>query len=76
MSPAPGLQDCLGGNSRTALIINVSPSSANEDETRSSLRFGATASQVVMHVAPAALLPPSVLAHKASGLMGNGGRGW
>lgn len=33
------LQDCLGGNSRTSLIVNVSPSSANEDETRSSLRF-------------------------------------
>ena len=40
------LQDGLGGNSQTALVINVSPSSYNREETRSSLRFGATARRI------------------------------
>lgn len=35
------LQESLGGNSRTTVIINCSPSSYNEAETLSSLRFGA-----------------------------------
>ena len=35
------LQESLGGNSRTTLIINCSPSSFNEAETLSTLRFGA-----------------------------------
>ncbi len=34
------LQESLGGNSRTTLIINCSPSSYNEAETLSTLRFG------------------------------------
>lgn len=34
------LQESLGGNARTALIINVSPSSYNTAETLSTLRFG------------------------------------
>ena len=34
------LQDSLGGNSKTALIITCSPSPWNESETMSTLRFG------------------------------------
>ncbi|RIA79335.1 kinesin heavy chain [Glomus cerebriforme] len=34
------LQESLGGNSRTILIINCSPSSFNETETLSTLKFG------------------------------------
>ena len=34
------LQESLGGNSKTCLIINCSPSLSNEDETLSTLRFG------------------------------------
>ena len=34
------LQESLGGNSRTTLIINCSPSSYNDSETVSTLRFG------------------------------------
>jgi kinesin family protein 5 len=34
------LQESLGGNSLTSLIVNVSPSSYNETETITSLRFG------------------------------------
>jgi kinesin family protein 5 len=34
------LQESLGGNSRTTLIINCSPSSFNYSETMSTLRFG------------------------------------
>ena len=41
------VQDCLGGNSRTALIVCCSPSSDNAAETLSSLRFGARAKGVV-----------------------------
>ncbi|EIE18687.1 P-loop containing nucleoside triphosphate hydrolase protein [Coccomyxa subellipsoidea C-169] len=41
------LADCLGGNSRTALIVCCSPSSDNAAETLSSLRFGARAKGVV-----------------------------
>jgi hypothetical protein len=40
------LQDGLGNNSRTALVINVSPSSYNIEETKSSLRFGASAVRI------------------------------
>jgi len=32
--------DSLGGNSKTTVIINASPSIYNESETISSLRFG------------------------------------
>lgn len=34
------LQESLGGNSRTTLVINCSPSPYNEAETLSTLRFG------------------------------------
>lgn len=34
------LQESLGGNSKTTLIINASPSSYNVSETVSTLRFG------------------------------------
>ncbi|KAG7391568.1 hypothetical protein PHYBOEH_006652 [Phytophthora boehmeriae] len=40
------LQESLGGNSRTALIINVSPSSFNASETISTLRFGMRAKSI------------------------------
>lgn len=37
------LQESLGGNSKTTLILNCSPSSSNELETLSTLRFGSRA---------------------------------
>ncbi|EGG13785.1 kinesin family member 3 [Cavenderia fasciculata] len=40
------LQESLGGNSRTTLIINCSPSSYNENETLSTLRFGNRAKNI------------------------------
>ena len=40
------LQESLGGNSRTTLIINCSPSSFNADETVSTLRFGSRAKKI------------------------------
>ena len=40
------LQQSLGGNSRTTLVINCSPSSFNEDETLSTLRFGMRAKTI------------------------------
>jgi len=40
------LQESLGGNSKTTLIINCSPSSFNEFETLSTLRFGARAKSI------------------------------
>lgn len=40
------LQESLGGNSRTTLIINCSPSSYNEAETISTLRFGTRAKSI------------------------------
>nr|AAR39436.1 kinesin family member 3 [Dictyostelium discoideum] len=40
------LQESLGGNSRTTLIINCSPSSYNEAETISTLRFGSRAKNI------------------------------
>lgn len=40
------LQESLGGNSRTTLIINCSPSSYNDDETLSTLRFGVRAKSI------------------------------
>ncbi|ORZ22383.1 kinesin heavy chain [Absidia repens] len=40
------LQESLGGNSRTTLIINCSPSSYNESETLSTLRFGMRAKSI------------------------------
>ncbi|KAI9510900.1 kinesin heavy chain [Russula earlei] len=40
------LQESLGGNSRTTLIINCSPASFNEAETLSTLRFGIRAKTI------------------------------
>ncbi|KAM0745937.1 kinesin heavy chain [Meredithblackwellia eburnea MCA 4105] len=40
------LQESLGGNSRTTLIINCSPSAYNEVETISTLRFGMRAKSI------------------------------
>ncbi|KIR37533.1 kinesin [Cryptococcus deuterogattii 99/473] len=40
------LQESLGGNSRTTLIINCSPASFNEAETLSTLRFGMRAKSI------------------------------
>ncbi len=40
------LQEALGGNSRTALIINCSPATYNEMETLSTLRFGKRAKKI------------------------------
>ena len=40
------LQESLGGNSRTTLIINCSPSSYNDAETISTLRFGERAKTI------------------------------
>ena len=40
------LQESLGGNSRTSLIINCSPSSLNENELISTLRFGCRAKTI------------------------------
>ena len=40
------LQESLGGNSRTSLIINCSPSSYNDSETLSTLRFGMRAKSI------------------------------
>lgn len=40
------MQESLGGNSRTTLIINCSPSSYNEAETLGTLRFGIRAKSI------------------------------
>ena len=40
------LQESLGGNSRTTLIITCSPSSFNESETLSTLKFGCRAKSI------------------------------
>lgn len=40
------LQDSLGGNAKTALLINCSPSSYNVNETLSTLRFGTRAKRI------------------------------
>ena len=40
------LQESLGGNSRTTLIINCSPSSYNDAETLGTLRFGVRAKAI------------------------------
>ena len=40
------LQESLGGNSKTNLIITVSPSISNASESLSSLRFGFRAKSI------------------------------
>ncbi|KAF9075279.1 kinesin heavy chain [Rhodocollybia butyracea] len=55
------LQESLGGNSRTTLIINCSPSSYNEPETLSTLRFGIRAKSIKNSARVNAELSPSEL---------------
>ncbi|XP_056240095.1 kinesin-like protein KIF13B isoform X4 [Seriola aureovittata] len=43
------LKDCLGGNSRTAMVATVSPSADNYDETLSTLRYADRAKNIVNH---------------------------
>ncbi|KIK57805.1 hypothetical protein GYMLUDRAFT_747992 [Collybiopsis luxurians FD-317 M1] len=55
------LQESLGGNSRTTLIINCSPSSYNEAETISTLRFGIRAKTIKNSARVNAELSPAEL---------------
>lgn len=43
------LQDCLGGNSRTAMVATVSPAADNYEETLSTLRYADRAKSIVNH---------------------------
>ena len=43
------LQDSLGGNSNTSLIVTLSPSNMNSEETYSSLNFASNAMQVLVN---------------------------
>lgn len=55
------LQESLGGNSRTTLIINASPSSYNDAETLSTLRFGMRAKAIKNKARVNAELSPAEL---------------
>ncbi|KAK3688402.1 P-loop containing nucleoside triphosphate hydrolase protein [Podospora appendiculata] len=55
------LQESLGGNSRTTLIINCSPSSYNDAETLSTLRFGMRAKSIKNKAKVNAELSPAEL---------------
>lgn len=55
------LQESLGGNSRTTLIINCSPSSYNDAETISTLRFGVRAKSIKNKAKVNAELSPNEL---------------
>ncbi|KAK5954323.1 hypothetical protein OHC33_004896 [Knufia fluminis] len=55
------LQESLGGNSRTTLIINCSPSSYNDAETVSTLRFGMRAKTIKNKAKVNAELSPAEL---------------
>jgi len=55
------LQESLGGNSRTTLIINCSPSSYNDQETMSTLRFGTRAKSIKNKAKVNAELSPAEL---------------
>ncbi|PVI04116.1 kinesin-domain-containing protein [Periconia macrospinosa] len=55
------LQESLGGNSRTTLIINCSPSSYNDAETVSTLRFGMRAKAIKNKAKVNAELSPAEL---------------
>ena len=55
------LQESLGGNSRTTLIINCSPSSYNEQESLSTLRFGMRAKAIKNKARVNAELSPAEL---------------
>ncbi|XP_062275824.1 kinesin-like protein KIF13B isoform X1 [Scomber scombrus] len=43
------LKDCLGGNSRTAMVATVSPAADNFEETLSTLRYADRAKSIVNH---------------------------
>lgn len=58
------LQESLGGNSRTSLIINCSPSLYNAAETLSTLRFGARAKKIKNKAHVNAELSPKELKRK------------
>ncbi|KAB5577718.1 P-loop containing nucleoside triphosphate hydrolase protein [Coniochaeta sp. 2T2.1] len=55
------LQESLGGNSRTTLIVNCSPSSYNDAETLSTLRFGMRAKSIKNKAKVNAELSPAEL---------------
>ncbi|RKP12964.1 kinesin heavy chain [Piptocephalis cylindrospora] len=55
------LQESLGGNSRTTLIINCSPSSFNDQETLGTLRFGMRAKSITNKAKVNADLSPAEL---------------
>ena len=55
------LQESLGGNSRTTLIINCSPSSYNDAETLGTLRFGMRAKTIKNKAKVNAELSPTEL---------------
>jgi kinesin family member 5 len=55
------LQESLGGNSRTSLIINCSPSSYNDVETLGTLRFGTRAKSIKNKAKVNAELSPAEL---------------
>ncbi|RPA79083.1 kinesin-domain-containing protein [Ascobolus immersus RN42] len=55
------LQESLGGNSRTTLIINCSPSSYNDSETMGTLRFGMRAKSIKNKAKVNAELSPAEL---------------
>ncbi|ORY85468.1 P-loop containing nucleoside triphosphate hydrolase protein [Protomyces lactucae-debilis] len=55
------LQESLGGNSRTTLIINCSPSAYNDSETLSTLRFGMRAKSIKNKAKVNAELSPAEL---------------
>ncbi|MEQ2199319.1 hypothetical protein XENOCAPTIV_009482 [Xenoophorus captivus] len=46
---SPFFQDCLGGNSRTAMVATVSPAADNYEETLSTLRYADRAKNIVNH---------------------------
>lgn len=67
------LQESLGGNSRTTLIINCSPSSYNYEETVSTLRFGERAKTIKQKAKINEELSPAqlkALLKKAQGQLG------
>ena len=68
------LQESLGGNSRTTLIINCSPSSYNDAETLGTLRFGTRAKSIKNKAKVNAELSPAelkALLKKAQGQVTN-----
>ncbi|KAE9986342.1 hypothetical protein EG327_004389 [Venturia inaequalis] len=55
------LQESLGGNSRTTLVVNCSPSSYNDQETLGTLRFGTRAKSIKNKAKVNAELSPAEL---------------